>query len=273
MCFLGRKHRMIGREADGLKPEAVVGIQEKKEGGGSSTPPAALFISKKWWDTLDWVELVPSKGLEEECKTCLLRHSPPHTYIRRLTCMCVCVSVFHSLHLKFLSVGWYLPYSLSSSWFDRTTVCVFIKFVLCICICVCVCVGVGWYLKWILNLWLPPNPAQPRPTPPSHTVQARTEQTRQLRLTCPRCAAQPLCAVVTAREGAKEWKGVAFKVLPDTYRRAEVLECSPLFIEREEKKNLLFCLADCFNWVSPDSLTTGSILYEAIQMHTQMISS
>lgn len=54
MCFLGRTHRMISREADGLKPEAVVGIQEKKEGGGGSgTPPAALFISKKWWDTLD----------------------------------------------------------------------------------------------------------------------------------------------------------------------------------------------------------------------------
>lgn len=35
--FLVGNMRMIGREADGLKPEAVVGIQEKKEGGGSSS--------------------------------------------------------------------------------------------------------------------------------------------------------------------------------------------------------------------------------------------
>lgn len=37
--FLVGNMRMIGREADGLKPEAVVGIQEKKEGGGSSSTP------------------------------------------------------------------------------------------------------------------------------------------------------------------------------------------------------------------------------------------
>lgn len=42
------------------------------------------------------------------------------------------------------------------------------------------------------------------PAPPRPVMQPKPGQTRQLLLTCPRCAAQPLCAALTAREGVKE---------------------------------------------------------------------
>lgn len=37
-------------------------------------------------------------------------------------------------------------------------------------------------------------------SPPHHRDQARTAQTRQLHLTCPRCAVQPLCVAATTSE-------------------------------------------------------------------------
>jgi len=56
------------------------------------------------------------------------------------------------------------------------------------------------------------------PTPPHPTGRDRTEQTRQLRLTCPRCAARPPCAAVTASEmsaGSEGMEGVRAKSYPE----------------------------------------------------------
>lgn len=117
--------------------------------------------------------------------------SSTQTQRSRLISLCMhTMYVFHSLHLNsFLFVV--SSVVLLMIWPNN---CVYIKLLVvsCVCVCACACNGGGWYLQWILNLWLPPNPTPPRPATQTEPEQNRADKAAPFNLS-QMCSPAPVC--------------------------------------------------------------------------------
>lgn len=119
-----------------------------------------------------------------------------------------------------------------------------------ICVCgnkvaggvVFVWLGGGWYLQWILNLWLPPNPTPPRTTThkPSQNGADKAAPFNLSQM----CSPAPVCRGNCWR-GSEGMKGgwVACKVLPCTYRRARGFRALSHCYQEEKLSCRLFHLS------------------------------